>query len=150
LLRALRVIVNSFTFILLLLLACVVWRSSPLLSLLLALAAVDQFEDVYFYTYGRRLLPSWLMPLDLVFEVVAAGVGLGMLVFSLAYYAYFETWFFRALLLLSIPVIYSAVEDVAMWLRSPREASPVAPATAVMHRAWKEVCEEERFVRRKH
>jgi len=153
LLRIVRIIINSFTFILLLVLAYVMWQGNPLLSFLLALAAIDQFEDVYYYTYRKRLFPSWLMPLDLVFEVVAVCIGLGMLIFSLIYYAYFETWFFKALLFLSIPIIYSAVEDIVMWRQPPPKASsPVAPATAVMHYVCpeKEVCEEKRFVRRKH
>lgn len=153
--RVVRIIINSFTFILLLIIAFVVWRSNPLLSFLLALAAIDQFEDVYYYTYRKRLFPSWFMPFDMFFEVVAIGIGLGMLVFSLIYYAYFETWFFRALLFLSIPIIYCAVEDIVMWRQPPPEGSkPELISKAVMHHACpkEEVREEEgfRFVRRKH
>ena len=151
--RVVRTIINSFTFILLLIVAYVMWQGNPLLSLLLALAAVDQFEDVYYYVYRKRLFPPWLMPLDMIFEMIVIGIGLGMLIFSLIYYAYFETWFFRALLLLSIPIIYSATEDIIMWRQVPEAPSPprVALATAVMHHVCpkKEVCEEKRFVRRK-
>jgi len=152
--RVVRIIINSFTFILLLIIAYVMWQSNPLLSFLLALAAIDQFEDVYYYTYRRRLFPSWFMPLDMIFEMVVIGIGLGMLIFSLIYYAYFETWFFRALLFLSIPIIYSAVEDIVMWRQPPPEGSKpieVSPK-AVMHYVCpkkEEVREEKRFVRRK-
>jgi len=150
--RVVRIIINSFTFVLLLIIAYVVWRSNPLLSFLLALVAIDQFEDVYYYVYRRRLFPEWFMPFDMIFEMVVVGIGLGMLVFSLIYYAYFETWFFRALLFLSIPIIYSAVEDIVMWRQAPPKSSPVAPTTSVMHHVCpeKEVREEKRFVRRKH
>jgi len=152
--RIVRIIINSFTFILLLIIAYVMWQSNPLFSFLLALAAIDQFEDVYYYVYRRRLFPPWFMPIDMIFEMVVVGIGLGMLIFSLIYYAYFETWFFRALLFLSIPIIYSAVEDIVLWRHLPPETSSphVAPTTAVMHYvcAKEKVREKKRFVRRKH
>ena len=153
--RVVRVIINSFTFILLLIIAYVMWQSNPLLSFLLALAAIDQFEDVYYYVYRRRLFPDWFMPFDIIFEIVVIGIGLGMLLFSLIYYAYFETWFFRALLFLSIPIIYSAVEDIVLWRRYPPEVKSVEVSPKVVAHyvcPKKEVREEEgfRFVRRKH
>ena len=143
-----RVIINSFTFILLLIIAYVMWQSNPLLSLILALTAIDQFEDVYFYVYRKRMFPDWFMPFDMLFETVALGIGLGILIFSLTYYMYFETWFFKALMFLSIPIIYSAVEDIVMWRRPP-ELSPKVMGHYVCSK--EEVCEEEgfRFVRRK-
>jgi len=152
LLRVVRIIVNSFTFILLLVIAYVMWQSNPLFSILLILAAVDQFEDVYYYTYMKRLFPSWFMPIDMVLEMLVIGIGIGMLLFSIVYYAYFETWFFRALLLLSIPVIYSAIEDVATWKTPvPVESSKPVVSGMVMQYVCprEEVCEEKRFVRRK-
>jgi len=119
--RVARIIINSFAFILLVILAYVMWQSNPTFSILLALAAIDQFEDVYYYVYRKRLFPSWFMPIDVVFEVVLFVVGLGMLLFSITYYIYFETWFFRALLPLSIMVMYSSVEDILMWRQPPSE-----------------------------
>lgn len=144
--RIARIIINSFTFILLLIIAYIMWQSTPMLSFILALAAIDQFEDVYYYTYRKRLFPSWFMPIDMIFEMIVIALALGMLMFSLLYYIYFETWFFRALFFLSIPMIYSAVEDIVLWRRPPP-----APKT-VMHYVCpkKEVREEKIFVRRKH
>lgn len=150
--RVVRIIVNSFTLVLLLVIAYVMWQSNPLLSILLILAAVDQFEDVYYYTYMKRLFPSWFMPIDIVLEMLVMGIGVGMLLFSIVYYAYFETWFFRALLLLSIPVIYSAIEDVATWMTPvPVGSSKPVVSGMVMQYVYprEEVCEEKRFVRRK-
>jgi len=144
--RVVRIIVNSFTFVLLLVIAYVMWQSNPLLSILLIFAAVDQFEDVYYYTYMKRLFPSWFMPIDIVLEMLVMGIGVGMLLFSIVYYAYFETWFFRALLLLSIPVIYSAIEDVVTWMTP----APVVSGMVMQYVCPREeVCEEKRFVRRK-
>jgi len=150
--RVVRIIVNSFTFILLLVIAYVMWQSNPLFSILLILAAVDQFEDVYYYTYMKRLFPSWFMPIDMVLEMLVMGIGIGMLLFSIVYYVYFETWFFRALLLLSIPVIYSAIEDMATWMTpAPVESSKPVVSGMVMQYVYprEEVREEKRFVRRK-
>jgi len=145
--RVARIIINSFVFVLMLVLAYVMWQSNPLFSFLLALVAVDQFEDVVYYVYRRRLFPDWFMPIDMIFEMAVMGIGLGMLIFSLLYYAYFETWFFRALLFLSIPVIYSAVEDIILWRQPPVEAGLEAVKHYVCPK--EEVCEEKRFVRRK-
>jgi len=146
--RIVRIIINSFTFVLLLIIAYVMWQSNPLLSFLLALAAVDQFEDVYFYVYRKRLFPDWFMPFDMIFEMAVIGIGLGLLIFALIYYVYFETWFFRALLVLSLPIIYSAVEDIIRWRQPPPEVRP----KVMMHYVCpkEEVREEKRFVRRKH
>jgi len=150
--RVVRIIINSFALILLVILAYIMWQSNPTFSLLLALAAIDQFEDVYYYTYRRRLFPSWFMPLDVIFEVVLFVVGLGMLLFSITYYIYFETWFFRALLPLSIMVMYSSIEDILMWRQPPEMAKPKTAPTTVMHYVCpkEEVREKKKFVRRKH
>ena len=149
-----RIIINSFALVLLIVLAYVMWQTNPSFSFILALAAVDQFEDVYYYVYKRRLFPNWFMPFDIIFEVILFGIGLGMLVFSISYYVYFETWFFRALLPLSIMIMYSSLEDIVLWRQPmPEPPSPsVAPSTEVMHYVCpkEEVRKEKRFVRRKH
>lgn len=156
-LRVVRVIINSFAFILLVILAYIMWQCNPMLSFLLALAAIDQFEDVYYYTYRKRLFPFWFMPFDMIFETMLFVIGLGMMIFSVAYYVYFETWFFRALLPLSIMIMYSAVEDILMWRRTPPESfkpgiTSLFTSLMVTHYVCqkKEVCEEKRFVRRRH
>jgi len=155
--RLFRIILNSFTFVLLLIVAYVVWGGNPVLSILLALAAIDQFEDVYYYTYRRRLFPDWFRPIDMIFEMFVVGVGLGMLVFSIMYYMYFETWFFKALLFLSIPVIYSAIEDMVLWRKYPSNPSSAKEVVKELPEVLMYVCpkeaevrQEKRFVRRKY
>jgi len=155
--RLVRIIMNSFTFMLLLIVAYVVWGGNPLLSVFLVLAAVDQFEDVYYYTYRRRLFPEWFRPIDMIFEMFVVGIGLGMLVFSLMYYMYFETWFFKALLFLSIPVIYSAIEDMVFWRKYPGSPPSAKEVVKELPEVLLYVCqkeeavrEEKRFVRRRH
>ena len=151
--RLARIIINSFALILLLILAYVMWQSNPSLSFLLVLAAVDQFEDVYYYVYRKRMFPEWFMPFDMFFEVVLFGIGIGMFLFSISYYVYFETWFFKALMPLAILIMYSSLEDIVLWRRPvPESSSPVVPPTEVMHYVCpkEEIREEKRFVRRKH
>jgi len=159
--RVIRVILNSFGFVAMAVMAYVTWQTAPWMSLLFALAAFDQFEDVYYYVYNKRLLPRWALPFDLVAEGVLFGFGLGMLILSAAYYAYFSTWFFRATLVLSILMMWSSVEDVMQWLapapeQTPITAAPPAPITSVSSvfgyvRKKEAVREEEgfRFVARK-
>lgn len=144
-LRTFRIIINSFAFVLLIVLAYVFWSSNPLLSILFLLSSIDQYEDVYYYTYRRRLFPGWFMPFDLVFETVLMGVGAVMLLFSLVYYSYFQTWFFKSLIPLSVLIMYSAGEDVASW-RSGRSYNSVLTAVRV---TGHEVRERKAFVKRK-
>jgi len=138
-LRLVRIIVNSFAGCMLLLLSGTLWSYSPYLSIMLFLASFDQFEDVYYYVYRRRLIPGWLMPIDLVFEGICAAVGMGIVLFSLMYMLYFQTWFFQSLLALSVPIIWSSVEDIIQWSAAIRSGEVVACA----------FCKEKRFVRRK-
>lgn len=151
--RVLRVIVNSVAFVLLLLVAFYSWYISPLYFVLFVLAALDQAEDVYYYVYNKRLVPLWMMPFDLMFEIMLTGVGIAMFVFSVIYYAYFQTWFFRVIMPLSIAIVYSAIEDVVIWMRDMKQARQRAltPKLVTHH-----VCEEKvvrsekgKFVRRK-
>jgi len=140
-----RVIINSFSFVLLLILAYVVWESNPLLSVLFMLASIDQFEDVYYYVHRKRLFPSWLMPLDIIFEGVLAIVGFIMFFFSVIYYAYFETWFFKAVLFISLSMIYSAVEDIVIWRSSFRPAKEMMSIGVYP----KEIRKKKIFIKRK-
>jgi len=152
--RVLRVVINSFAFVLCLLLAITTFEANPWLALLFLAASFDQLEDVYYYVYGRRLIPRALMPLDIVFEGVMFMVGLAMLMLSVSYYAYFSTWLFRGLLFLSIMVLWSSVEDVVEWARIPKATTPPplpsAPSPAV-HSAVHSAPPSEgfAFVRRK-
>jgi len=158
--RVLRVIVNSFAFVLALVMSIVTLQYNPLLSILFLLASFDQFEDVYYYVYGKRLIPRSLMFLDIVFEGVMFMVGLAMLLLSVSYYAYFSTWLFRAMLFLSIMIMWSSVEDVLQWAAptvsapvgaQPTPTSPMPAKVFAYVRAEKEVCEAQgRFVRRKN
>jgi len=160
--RVLRVIINSFGFVAMCIVAYVVWQTNPWLSLLFALSAFDQFEDVYYYVYNKRLLPRWALPLDLLGEGVLIVFGLTMLVMSVAYYVYFSTWFFRAMLILSILIVWSSVEDVIVWVSASEESSPqiqpTAPSPAPITSTVfgyvckkEEVCEKKgRFVVRRH
>jgi len=159
--RVFRVIINSFAFILTIVMSVATFQYNPWLSIVFFLASLDQFEDVYYYVYGKRLIPKSLMFLDIVFEGVMFMIGLAMLMLSVSYYAYFSTWLFRALIFLSIMVMWSSVEDVIQWTSAPTAtpsvqipstpSSPIPVKVFTYVREKKEVCETEgRFVRRKN
>jgi hypothetical protein len=151
-----RVIINSFAFVMLAILGVVTLQFSLLLGLLLLLSTIDQFEDVYYYVYGKRLMPRSLMPLDVFLELILAFVGVGMFILSLIYSQYFSTWFFKALLPLSLLIVYSAIEDIFEWFKPGTTQPLVVPTTplTVTHYVClkEEIREEEgfRFIRRKH
>ena len=149
--RIFRITINSFAMVLMLLVAFFIWGYSPLYSVLFFLSALDQFEDVYYYVYRKRLVPLWMLPFDVMFEVVLAGIGIAIFVFSLLYYAYFQTWFFRVMIPLSLMIVYSAIEDIVVWVRTIRAEGGFAPSMVSHHVCPKEeVCVQEgRFVRRK-
>ncbi len=141
-LRLFRIVINSFALVLLLMLSVVFSQFNLLFAFLLALSAFDQFEDVYYYVYGVRLIPSWFMFFDIVFELVLIFIGVIMFSLSFIYYYYFPTWFFRVLFFISILIVYSAIEDLAYWIRVKRDVHSVC--------SEKEVCEKEYwFIRRK-
>ncbi len=123
--RVLRVIVNSLAFVVLLMMAVSVWYGNPLLAIVLFLAAIDQFEDVYYYTTGKRMFPDWFRPIDVSLELVLIAVGVGILLFSVVYYLYFETWFFRMLMIMAVLMVYSAAEDIVQW-RSGEQMLPTS------------------------
>jgi hypothetical protein len=158
--RVFRVIVNSFAFVLTIVMSVVTFQYNPWLSIVFFLASLDQLEDVYYYVYGKRLVPRSLMFIDIVFEGIMFMIGLAVLLLSVSYYAYFSTWFFRALLFLSIMIMWSSVEDVLQWAAptvsapvgtQPIPTSPMPVKVFVYVRAEKEVCEAQgRFVRRKN
>jgi len=147
--RAIRVFINSVCFLLSALMAYSVWEFSPPLAIVLALAPFDQFEDVYTYTYGRRLFPPWMRVPDMVFEMVMFGVGFSLFLFAFSYYAYFQTWFFKALLPLSIMVMYSSVEDIFSWKTPEMESVPAHQGGMMVVRPKEAVREKKVFVKRK-
>jgi hypothetical protein len=147
--KLLRIVVNSFAFVIIIILAYIFWQSNPLFSIVLFLSAIDQLEDVYYYSYGKRFFPKWFMPLDIIFEFTLFGIALMMFIFSIIYYAYFETWFFRALIPLSLIIMYSSIEDVVLWEKTPIQiqAKPLMGMVYVCKK--EEICKGERFVKRK-
>ena len=110
-----RIVVNSFAFVVLLMLAYMCVRGNPPLALLLLLSAFDQLEDVVYYTYGRRLIPEWAMPIDIVLEGVLVATAVATISLCLFYFTYFKSFFFQALFIVSFIMLYSAIEDIMAW-----------------------------------
>lgn len=131
----LRVLLNSFAFFVLVFMAYYVVKYNPLWGALVILSAFDQLEDVYFYVAGRRLVPSWFRPIDIVLEGVLVLVGLSMFLFGLIYWYSFDSWFFFMWIVTAGFMTWSAIEDIAdgftvIKARARGEAvATVAPAT---------------------
>lgn len=111
-LRVFRAVANSLAFFFLVTAASAFLSSNPPLAILLFAAAFDQLKDVYRMVTGRRLFPESLRILDNIFEGIMLVFAFGMLLFSLMYYAYFQTWFFRVMLFVSILIIWSSIEEL--------------------------------------
>lgn len=115
--RILRIVVNSIAFFLLILSGCLVFETNTLLALLMFIASIDQLEDVYTYTYNRRLFPKAFIVFDLVLEGILVVAGGMMLIYGFLYYQYFHTYFFIILLFLGLMIIESALEDLFSYMK---------------------------------
>ncbi|MGC8578141.1 MAG: hypothetical protein ACP5M7_09160 [Thermoproteota archaeon] len=136
--KVLRVIFNSTAFVILLAIGLGLFDENPALALLVVASSLDQFEDVYYLTTGQRLIPKWFAPVDVLFEGIATGIGLGLLLFGIMYYSYFASYFFVAMIFVGIMVMLSSLEDIGYYFGG----------SEVMHAV--EVREKEkRFVKRK-
>ena len=145
-LRAIRVVINSIGFVLLAIMTYVMWDVSPPLAIVFAMAAFDQFEDVYTYTYNKRLFPPWMRVADIIFEMVMFGIGFALFFFAFSYYAYFQTWFFKALFPLSIMIMYSSIEDIFLWRTSEQSSYE----GGIMSVRPKETLRKKTFVKKKY
>lgn len=117
-----RIIINSFGAVLMFIMSYVTFWYNFGISFLFLLSAVDQVEDVIFYAWGKRLIPSYLAPIDIILELVLLMFGGSMFAFSLLYFMYFSTWFFQAMMVLSVLIIWSSAEDIDYWLRGRERA----------------------------
>ncbi|MGC9086077.1 MAG: hypothetical protein ACP5IT_07820 [Thermoproteota archaeon] len=136
--KVLRVIFNSTAFVILLAIGFGLFDENPALALLVVASSLDQFEDVYYLTTGQRLIPKWFAPVDVLFEGVATGIGLGLLLFGIMYYSYFASYFFVAMIFVGIMVMLSSLEDIGYYFGG----SEVIHVVEVREK-------EKRFVRRK-
>jgi len=131
--RVVRMSVNGFAGVLMVLFGFMLWYYNPLWSILMFLAAIDQFEDVAYYAWGKRIIPKYLMPLDILFEGAVFIFGLAILFLSATYYSFFQTWFWEAMFIVGFLAVWSALEDAWYWF---------APSKMVIK---VEVCEKRRF-----
>jgi len=132
-----RAIANSVAFVILIAVSLGLFNENPFLALLLVASSLDQFEDVYGIVTKKRLLPSWFAPVDILFEGIATGLGIGLLLFGLMYYSYFSSWFFVAMMFVGVMIIISSLEDMGYYFS----------ARSVMMIEVRE--KEKKFVRRK-
>lgn len=112
----LRIVINSTAFVLLLLAALFVYPLYWPASILFVLSAFDQLEDVYYAVRKKRLLPRWLKPIDIFFEVVLALFGVIIAVASFYYAPLFvHSYMLWGLAVLGAIISISAISDIAEW-----------------------------------
>jgi len=111
--RLVRVVGNTVAGVMLLILALAFLPTNPLLTGIFLLVAYDQFEDLYYLTAGIKPKRRGVYKiLNVFYEVFCIGVGVLMLIFCLNYFLLFYSPFFLALILTSIVIIISGVEDL--------------------------------------
>ncbi|MEM3943471.1 MAG: hypothetical protein QXJ59_05265 [Thermofilaceae archaeon] len=114
--RLITIIVNSVAAAILLLAAALIATRFWPASIIFILAAFDQVEDVYKAVYGKRLLPRWLAPVDIILELFLAALGFALAFFALLYAELFVAGFFLwALAALGLLISFSALSDVTEW-----------------------------------
>jgi hypothetical protein len=109
----LRVIGNSLAFLLSIILAIWFFKTNPLISFFFIISAFDNYEDVYEVVTRKRLIPYYLIPIDIIIEVVMLLFGMYVLMLGYMYYVYFETPFAIFLLVSGISIVISSTKDIA-------------------------------------
>lgn len=112
LLETVKVIANSVSFILMIVLALYALKFNPLYGIALVFSAFDQVEDVYEVVAGKALLPRWFRWVDVVGEGIVLIIGLLMLVFGITYWYVFSSWFFAVWTVVSFMMVYTAASDI--------------------------------------
>ncbi len=143
----LRVLMDSIAFLLLLILGGYMFSYNPIFGFLILFSALDQFEDVYFYTAKRRLFPAWFVPVDIVLEGILAVVGVSMFLFGLIYWYSFDSVFFAIWTVVSLMIAITSVEDIVDDVRlisaklsraeTPASVTTISVATTINTKKFK-------------
>jgi len=112
LLQTVKVIANSVSFILMVVLALYAFEFNPLYGVALVFSAFDQVEDVYGVVTGKALLPRWFRWVDIVGEGIVLIIGLLMFVFGITYWYVFSSYFFAVWTVVSFMMVYTAASDI--------------------------------------
>lgn len=106
--------INLFIGVLLVILSAAWLRVSPLISILLLIAAFDQFEDVYYLSTGKSIFPRILSGLDVGAELVQFILGIAIIFFGLSYVGKIEYAFLPYLTVaLGLMIAFSSAYDIA-------------------------------------
>lgn len=113
-LKAILAAINLFIGVLLVILSAAWLRISPLISILLLIAAFDQFEDVYYLSTGKSIFPKILSGLDVGAELVQFILSIAIIFFGLSYIGKIEYAFLPYLTVaLGLMIAFSSAYDIA-------------------------------------
>ena len=111
--RAFRVSVNGFTFWMLLMAGITVLPISTLTGVLLIIASIDAFFDVL-AGVGVKLkqMGKVLRALNYFTEGTSAVVGGLLVAYGMMYMNYFESWFFKSLIIVGAITLICSILDI--------------------------------------
>jgi len=111
--RAFRISVNGFTFWMLLTAGITVLPISTITGILLIISAIDSFLDVL-GGVGLRLKKYGGIPraINYFTEGTSALVGGTLVMYGFMYMDYFESWFFKALVVVGAIVLLCSILDM--------------------------------------
>ncbi|RLI87909.1 MAG: hypothetical protein DRP01_00820 [Archaeoglobales archaeon] len=115
--RIVRIVLNSFCFLLLIFIGVYFIPYNPLLAIFFFLAAFDQLEDVIYYTTKKSIIPPELFVIDFFFEIAMALIGLSLIYFGFVYFGKFFHEVFVLTSFLGMLIVYTSIEDIYIMLR---------------------------------
>lgn len=113
-LRLILICINMLVGVMLILLSIAWYRISPLTSMVLLAASIDQFEDVFFLATGKSLFPRFLAGFDVGAEIAQFVLGIAIFLFGASYVNRLE---YAAIpyftIIMGLAVCFSAMYDIA-------------------------------------
>jgi len=94
-------LVNVLVSLLLLALSSAYYPHSPLISIALLVAAVDQLIDAYQSITGKNPYPRWLFGLDLALDIYQILIGVALVLMGLSYIPWLESPVYPVLFVLA-------------------------------------------------
>lgn len=111
--RFILIAANLLIGVLLLLMSWTWFKVSPMASIIFLAAALDQFEDVYYLSTGRSLLPKALAGFDIGAELLQFIMGVAILLLGISYIGRLEYSMLPHLtVLLGFAVCVSSIYDI--------------------------------------
>jgi type IV secretory pathway TrbD component len=111
---ALLAVINLLAALMLLALSTAFYPDSPLISVALLLAAIDQFLDAYQAVTGRNPYPRWLFGFDIAMDIYQILLGVAAVLLGLSYMSWLASPVYPILfVLVGVALASSSVIEIA-------------------------------------